>query len=1223
MRKYYKDFYNQYPVSKTLRFELIPQNETLENMQKNGVLEDGEKRSEDYKKLKVLMDEYYRQYIDEVLSDVHLEGLDGYARLYKIENRSEPEKAEFEQIQQELRDQVVDFLKSGERYNILFKKELIEKELPEFLIRREEDLEIVKSFKGFTTMCQGFWKNRENMFSAEAKSTAIANRAINENLPKFMNNQKIFRTYYGDVTVSDELLQKLGVNQISEVFELDYFDKIMSQNGIDLYNSALGGFTLDGHIKIQGLNELGNLENQKKTGRRIPSLQPLYKQILSDVESMSFKIEEFHSDSEVLEAIAGLCESFQEDVIESNGVVNTCLTKLDAYNTDGIFIRNGKVCADFSKLVFDDWNYITSCLNAWYDSNFERKQKSEEKYVEARKKYFKQYDSFSLDFIKDALTDDEPLEAKYQEKITHLVGSVQTRYDEALAILSNTSNDENSLISNKENDAIEKLKALLDSMKELEAAIRLLDGTGEEPTRDELFYSTYSKCENVCMLLDHVYDKTRNYVTKKPYKTEKIKIDFAMPTLLSGWDRNKETANKSVLLRKDGYYYLGIMNKKDNKIFEAFPSGEGDCYEKMNYKLLPGPNKMLPKVFFAKSNIDYYAPDAELLKRYKAGTHKKGKMFNLQDCHNLIDFFKKSIEKHPDWKDFGFQFSDTNTYADISGFYKEVSDQGYKVRFEPISTDYVDELVRSGKLYLFKIYNKDFSPYSKGKPNLHTLYWKALFSEENLKKPVYKLNGEAEIFYRKKSISDNQKVIHAANEPIRRRRDETQTSLFTYDIVKDRRYTVDKFQFHVPITMNFTADGSEYINADMRKAISECDDLHIIGIDRGERHLLYVSVIDLNGNIKEQFSLNQILDEYKSGNTMKSIQTNYKELLQAKEEERLDARKQWKTIENIKELKAGYLSQVVHVIVNLMIKYNAIVVMEDLNFGFKRGRQKVERQVYQKFEKALIDKLNYLVDKSAEPNSLSGIFRALQLTEKFTSFAKMGKQNGALFYVDAWNTSKMDPTTGFVNLLYPKYENMEKAKAFLSKLKEIRWVNDERYGKYLAMTFDYNDFTEKADGSRTLWTICSYGTRLYGQRTKQGRWENQEVDLTKEYVALFERYDIVCEHDLREQIMSQSSAEFFKKFMWLLKLTLQIRNSVANEATDYMLSPVKNSKGEFFDTRNVEDNTLPTNADANGAYNIARKGLYIVEQLKKTPDDKLAKVSLRVERKEWLKFAQR
>ena len=45
----------------------------------------------------------------------------------------------------------------------------------------------------------------------------------------------------------------------------------------------------------------------------------------------------------------------------------------------------------------------------------------------------------------------------------------------------------------------------------------------------------------------------------------------------------------------------------------------------------------------------------------------------------------------------------------------------------------------------------------------------------------------------------------------------------------------------------------------------------------------------------------------------------------------------------------------------MMVEHNAIVVMEDLNFGFKRGRFKVEKQVYQKLEKMLIDKFNYLV----------------------------------------------------------------------------------------------------------------------------------------------------------------------------------------------------------------------------------------------------------------------
>ncbi|MPN51915.1 CRISPR-associated endonuclease Cas12a [bioreactor metagenome] len=134
---------------------------------------------------------------------------------------------------------------------------------------------------------------------------------------------------------------------------------------------------------------------------------------------------------------------------------------------------------------------------------------------------------------------------------------------------------------------------------------------------------------------------------------------------------NKESDNTSVILRKDGLYYLGIMNKKHNKVFRADNiKSDGVCYEKMEYKLLPGANKMLPKVFFSKSRIDEFAPSTAIIDNYKNDTHKKGDTFNLNDCHNLIDFFKASIKKHEDWKHFEHQFSPTESYKDLSGFYR-------------------------------------------------------------------------------------------------------------------------------------------------------------------------------------------------------------------------------------------------------------------------------------------------------------------------------------------------------------------------------------------------------------------------------------------------------------------------------------------------------------------------------------------------------------------------
>ena len=362
---------------------------------------------------------------------------------------------------------------------------------------------------------------------------------------------------------------------------------------------------------------------------------------------------------------------------------------------------------------------------------------------------------------------------------------------------------------------------------------------------------------------------------------------------------------------------------------------------------------------------------------------------------------------------------------------------------------------------------------------MHTLYWKALFDEENLKNVVYKLNGQAEMFYRQKSITDNI-VVHKANEAIENKNplNKKQTSTFDYDITKDKRYTEDKFLFHVPITMNFKASGNDFINSDVLTYLKNNPDVNIIGLDRGERHLIYLSLINQKGEVLKdkngnpiQYSLNDIVNEHK-GNT---YETNYQALLNTKEKERDAARKNWGSIENIKELKEGYISQVVHKIAQLMVEHNAIVVMEDLNFGFKRGRFKVERQVYQKLEKMLIDKLNYLVFKDKEPTETVGLYNALQLTNKFKSFKDMDKQSWFLFYVRAWNTSKIDPTTGFVNLFNTKYENLEKAKTFFTNFDSISFNEKENYFEF---KFDYNKFTTRAEGTQTKWTVCTNVDRI-------------------------------------------------------------------------------------------------------------------------------------------------
>lgn len=1255
----YSDFTGLYPLSKTLRFELKPIGKTKENIEKNGILERDNERAIAYKAVKKVIDEYHKSFIELKLADLVLmqSQLEEFYMLYHLPTSDQKRKTDLPKIQESLRKQISDRFVKDDYYKRLFGKELIREDLTEFvgtpyyekiirsvpgneqltddevkLIQENTQREIAQ-FNDFTTYFVGFYDNRRNMYVAEDKATSIAHRMINENLPKFVDNMDVFeKIAASDVSQHFDELYKamepyLNVCNLADMFKLDYFSMVLTQTQIDVYNAIIGGKTLDDGTKIQGLNEYVNLYNQqqKDKTKRLPKLKPLFKQILSERNAISWLPDEFENDNDMLQSIEKCYQDLSEQVF---GALKLLLTNIKDYDLEHIYLPNDLQLTDISQKHFGNWSVIKNAvLEETQSANPKKKNESGEKYDERIAKLLKVNDSYSIGFINNLLkgkTDDfKPLENYFAgmgaednengQKLNHFA-RIENAYTEIKTLFNTTYPEGKSLSQDKAN--VEKIKSLLDAIKDLQHFVKPLLGSGTESEKDNRFYGDFAPLWETLDQITPLYNMVRNRMTKKPYSEEKIKINFDNSTLLSGWDLNKEPDNTCTILRKDGLYYLAIMNKKNNKVFDVKNLvSNGECYEKMEYKLLPGANKMLPKVFFSKSRVGEFKPSEKLLSNYEKGTHKKGDNFSIDDCHALIDFFKKSIEKHEDWCKFGFDFSNTKSYEDLSGFYREVEQQGYKISFRNVSVDYIDQLVDEGKIYLFQIYNKDFSPFSKGTPNMHTLYWKALFDERNLTDVVYKLNGEAEVFFRKHSLVAT-KPTHPANQPIANKnaQNEKKQSTFAYDLIKDRRYTVDKFQFHVPITMNFKAAGINNINSLVNAYLRESNATHIIGIDRGERHLLYLSLIDLKGNIVEQYSLNEIVNEY-NGNTYR---TNYHNLLDSKEKQRDEARRSWQTIENIKELKEGYMSQVIHKIAELMVKYNAIVVLEDLNLGFMRGRQKVEKQVYQKFEKMLIDKLNYLVDKKLDADATGGVLNAYQLTNKFESFQKMGKQSGFLFYIPAWNTSKMDPTTGFVNLFDTRYENMEKAKAFFGKFDSIRFNSAKGW---FELAFDYDNFTTKAEGTQTKWTLCTYGTRIETKRNpkKNNEFDSVELDLTERIKELFVKYQIDLNGNLKEQICNQTDATFFKELLHLLHLTLQMRNSITGTETDYLISPVMNAKGEFYDSR-VCGKNLPENADANGAYNIARKGLWVIEQIKHADD--LTKIKLAISNKEWMRYAQ-
>lgn len=1274
MTRNFDDFIHQYSLSKTLRFEARPIGETLHNFIKNGLLERDEHRAESYVKVKKLIDEYHKAFIDRVLNDgcLNYEGkgkydsLTEYYALYSAPRKDEAERKHFKDTQQHLRDQVVKKLTADNAYKHLFSKEFIESykdkedkkklnqaDLVQFIntatpkqrlnLSKEEAKDLVQEFCGFTTYFGDFYQNRKNMYSAEEKSTGIAYRLINENLPKFIDNMETFKKIAAIPEmednlkeIHDNLAEHLNVEKIQDMFQLNYYNQLLTQKQIDVYNAIIGGN-----------NKYVNLYNQTHKDAKLPKLKTLFKQILSDRNAISWLPEEFDNDQEALNAIQDCYAHLSVNILKDENL-KRLLCSLSEYDTKGIFLRNDSQLTRISKKMSGSWTTIPSAIkNDMKDGVPAKKRKeSEEDYEKRIDNLFKKQDSFSIGYIDACLNKLDDYKTYTIEDYFKKIGAKDTQSEDIFKQIANAYTDVEPLLNStypksknlsQDKENVAKIKQFLDALMSLVHFVKPLLGKGDESNKDEKFYGELSLLWTELETIVPLYNMVRNYMTRKPYSNSKIKLNFDNSLLLKGWDLNKEKERASILLRRNGLYYLAIFDKNSKKLLGKSMPSDGECYEKMVYKFFKDIKTMIPKCstqlkkvvkHFSISDTDFVLSDENFkvpltitkevydLNNAMYGKNKKfhkGYLTTTGDIDGYtsavktwINFCMDFLGAYGSTMSYDLSSLATKEYSSLESFYQEANRLFYTVNFVKVSTSYVSRLVTEGKMYLFQIYNKDFSEYSKGTPNMHTLYWKALFDDRNLKDVVYKLNGQAEMFFRKKSINCSHPT-HPANQPIQNKNKDNKKkeSVFEYDLIKDRRYTVDKFMFHVPITMNFKSPDKENINLPVMEYLQTSNDTHIIGIDRGERHLLYLVVIDLHGNIVEQYTLNDIVNEY-NGNTYR---TNYNDLLEARGNEQQKASQNWQTIENIKELKEGYLSQVIHKITQLMIKYHAIIVLEDLNMGFKRSRQKVEKQVYQKFEKMLIDKLNYLVDKKTDIESTGGLLNAYQLTNKFVSFKKLGKQSGFLFYIPAWNTSKIDPVTGFVNLLDTRPQNKNKAKAFFAKFDSIRYNKDKDWFEF---ALDYNRFGSKAEGTRTKWTLCTQGKRIK-------KWDNQVIDLTKDLKQLFAQYDIDINGNLKEAISKQTKKTFFDDLMGLLKLTLQMRNSITRTETDYLISPVADENGNFYDSRTCGP-SLPENADANGAFNIARKGLMIIEQIKASED--LSKLKFDISNKSWLNFAQ-
>ncbi|MBO4262696.1 MAG: hypothetical protein J5903_02805 [Clostridia bacterium] len=317
-----QDFTGLYPVQKTLRFELKPQEETKKFIK----LSEDFLRAEYYPKLKDVLDDYYRYYIEKVLSDIDMgedidlgECFDLYNAVKK-EKTTQAKKA-YKKATDEICKKISKLFKDNfETYSLEkdgFSK-LLKNDSKLFIWLKgrlssgnitqkeyDDSVEAIKAYIGYATCLQGFNNNRKNMFE-ETGATSISYRTV-ENMERYFDNCNNYLQITGKYPDTKTIFA-----DTEKYFIPKNYCFFIAQSQIDGYNEVLG-HAYD-NVNAKGINQKLN-EYAQKNGlkhRDIPMMSVLYKQILSDRQT--FVIDKIEKDEDLFALVTELSHKFMSTV---------------------------------------------------------------------------------------------------------------------------------------------------------------------------------------------------------------------------------------------------------------------------------------------------------------------------------------------------------------------------------------------------------------------------------------------------------------------------------------------------------------------------------------------------------------------------------------------------------------------------------------------------------------------------------------------------------------------------------------------------------------------------------------------------------------------------------------------------------------------------------------------------------------------------------------------
>lgn len=1142
-------------------------------------------------------------------------------------------------------------------------------------------------FSGYDTNRKNYYESKDEKATAVATRIihenlpTFCNNSIRFEKKKdeYTNAYQCLKELDKTTQIKDSITGKFQETEpIAElIFDINYFNQCLSQPQIEEYNRIIGNY-----------NSLINLYNQakqhEKDFKKLDAFEKLRKQIgcgnsksffdvlIKDKECELTEDQRKTGDILTVEKLLQTAKAAGEKMFKYNQSKTTEINSLPAFvdwlksndNWDGIYWSKAAV-NKISARYFANWHELKDALkDNKACASFDKEREEQIKLNDAIELsgLFAVIDEEKTEFVfKESLLEKNNLDKELlpSKNLINILCADITRnilyfLEESANIVALEKYKEEKKGEDDEDQIINQIKKWFDASIETMGIVRYfavrknkMKGNIANPVMEEVLSNLLYNDE---INWFKWYDLIRNYLTKKPQddaKKNKLKLNFDCSNLLNGWSDGQEKVKRATLLIKENDIFLCILRNssvfdtsKSNAIYRKDGQAGRLIMKKLEFKTLAG------KGFVGKFNQTY------------SDMGKENPAKAMQCLKEIIK--ERYVNKYP-----LLQKILNNTYTDKKIFDEEIKEmlsECYECYFEAIDWEIVKEKEASNELFLFRIHTKDFNLKSTGKKDLQTIYWKNVLEENSM----HQLCAKAQIFMR--NPLETIPIKHKMGEKLVNRKDTDGMSIpngiymelcsffngkknknllskeansyidngkitikdVKQEITKDKRfYFESKYFFHCPIRMNYNSKqykDSEMkyarleVNSKINNALKQNKNLQFIGIDRGEKHLIYKCILN-----KDEKIIKCEHHDVING-------TNYVKKLEEKADERLKSRQNWQTIGNIRNLKDGYISHAVHYLVNDAIKDDndeinphSYIVLEDLSTEMKRGRQKIEKQVYQKLETALAKKFNFIVDKDSVENEGGSITNALQLTPPLKNYQNIEavKQFGIMLYTRANYTSITDPSTGWRKTIYLYNGSEDKIKEqILNELTDFGYDGKDYY-------FDY---TEK--NANHAWRLYSGkdGVALPRFRNKKQQKEDYNVWIPEFQNVVSILDDVFRNFDktksFKEQIekgtelskVKERNETAWQSLRFAIDLIQQIRNSGIKDSKDenFLYSPVRNNNGEHFDTRNWENNgelKLIKDADANGAYNIARKGIIMGWHIKacQVPND----LNLFISDEEW------